>query len=321
MNAVPLFKVFSFLLRLIPRQLIILLLPLAVIAVVVPYVAQRLAAQRRPSPTPTETPPPPRLVSRPTQPGQQDWGSEFETRYAVPRARPAAPPVPWSIRQVLISVAVIAVAFLVVIGGISGLVEVVDVSGWGEHVVLLIATLALQGVMLLSVWIFAVRPSGGRWASLGFRQIRPISTTLIAIAGITACQALVVGYVQLVDWLEIDFLVPRNPFESWDIDPISFAIIALSAVIIAPLFEEIFFRGFMYQAFRKTMRVWPAVILTSLVFGIAHIDPAIIIPIALVGMILLGIYRWTGNLWSSIITHAGYNAIAVTALAVQTWGG
>ncbi len=221
----------------------------------------------------------------------------------------------------MISVAVIAAAFLVVIGSIVGIVEVVDVSGWGEHVVLLGATLALQGVMLLSVWHFAVRPAGGRWALLGFRRIKPISTTLIAIAGITVCQALVVGYVQLVNWLDIDFLVPGDPFESWDIDPISFAIIAFSAVIIAPLFEEIFFRGFMYQAFRKTMRLWPAAILTSVVFGIAHIEPSIIIPIALVGMILLGIYRWTGNLWSSIITHAGYNAIAVTALAVRTWGG
>lgn len=208
-----------------------------------------------------------------------------------------------------------------VFGSILGLVEIVDVRGWGEHVVLLVATLLLQGVMLLSVWHFAVRPAGGRWALLGFRRVKPISTTLIAIAGITTCQILVIVYVQFVDWLGIDFLIPGDPFESWDIDLISFAIIAFSAVVIAPLFEEIFFRGFMYQAFRKTMRLWPAVILTSLVFGLAHIDPAIIIPIALVGMILLGIYRWTGNLWSSIITHAGYNAIAVTALAVQTWGG
>ena len=210
---------------------------------------------------------------------------------------------------------------MVAIGSIMGLVEVVDISGWGEHVVLLGVTLALQGVMLLSAWHFAIRPTGGRWALLGFRRVKPISTTLIAIAGITICQVLVIGYVQLVDWLGIDFLVPENPFESWDIDPISFAIIAFSAVVIAPLVEEIFFRGFMYQAFRKTMRLWPAAILTSLIFGLAHIDPSIIIPIALVGMILLGIYRWTGNLWSSIITHAGYNAIAVTALAVQTWGG
>ena len=242
-------------------------------------------------------------------------------RYAVPRPQPTAPPVPWTTRQVLISLAAIATAFLVVIGSILGLVEIVDVSGWGEHVVLLGATLALQGIMLFSVWHFAIRPAGRRWALLGFRRIKPISTTLIAIAGITTCQALVVGYVQLVDWLGIDYLVPGDPFESWDIDPVSFAIIAFSAVVIAPLVEEIFFRGFMYQAFRKTMPVWPAAILASLVFGIAHIEPSIIIPIAIVGMILLGIYRWTGNLWSSIITHAGYNAIAVTALAVQTWGG
>ena len=242
-------------------------------------------------------------------------------RYAVPRSQPAAPPVPWTTRQVLISLAAIAIAFLVVIGSILGLVEIIDVSGWGEHVVLLGATLALQGIMLFSVWHFAIRPDGRRWALLGFRRIRPISTTLIAIAGITICQVLVVGYVQLVNWLGIDFLVPGDPFESWDIDPVSFAIITFSAVVIAPLVEEIFFRGFMYQAFRKSMSVWPAAILASLVFGIAHIDSAIIIPIALIGMILLGIYRWTGNLWSSIITHAGYNTIAVTALAVQTWGG
>ena len=210
---------------------------------------------------------------------------------------------------------------MVVLGSVIGLVEVVDVSGWGEDVILLGAAFVLQGVMLLSVWHFAVRPAGGRWALLGFRRVKPISTTLIVIAGITICQALVVGYVQVVNWLDIDPLVPGDPFESWDIDPISFTIIAVSAVVVAPLFEEIFFRGFMYQAFRKTMSLWPAAILTSLIFGIAHIDPAIIIPIALVGMILLGIYRWTGNLWSSIITHAGYNAIAVIALAVQTWGG
>jgi len=220
----------------------------------------------------------------------------------------------------LLSSVAIAVAFTVVIGSILGLVTVIDLDRWGEHVVLLGATLALQGIMLLSVWHFAVRPIGGRWALLGFRRVKPISTTLIAIAGITVCQVLVIAYVQLVNWLDIDFLLPGDPFESWDIDPISFSIIAFSAVIIAPLFEEVFFRGFMYQAFRKTMRLWPAALLTSLVFGIAHIDPAVIIPIALVGMILLGIYRWTGNLWSSIITHAGYNGIAVTALAVKTWG-
>ncbi len=316
-----LFRPLLLLLRIIPRWLIVLLFPIAVVVVAVRYMSKRFVAEQpRTTPQP-ETPQPTQLPRKPAWQGQPGPLSEHAARYAVPRPRPAAPSVPWTTRQVLISLAAIAVAFLVVIGSIFGLVEVIDVSGWGEHVVLLGATLILQGIMLLSVWHFAIRPEGRRWALVGFRRIRPISTTLIAIAGITICQALVVGYVQFVDWLGVDFLVPDDPFESWDIDPVSFVIIALSAVIIAPLVEEIFFRGFMYQAFRKTMSVWPAAILASLVFGIAHIDPAIIFPIALIGMILLGIYRWTGNLWSSIITHAGYNAIAVTALAVRTWGG
>ena len=315
----PFLGLIFFFLRLIPRRLILLLILLAVIAVVVRYTAQRLAAGQRPAVVPTEVPGPPQPVRRPSRPKPQPREPEPETRYTVPNSRPTTPSVPWTARQVLIALAVIVVAFLVVIGSIMGLVQVVDVSGWGEHVILLVATLALQGVMILSVWIFAVRPAGGRWAVLGFRQIRPISTTLIAIVGITLGQSLVLGYSQFVDWLGIEFLVPGDPFESWDIHPLSFAIIAFSAVIIAPLFEEIFFRGFMYQAFRKSMAVWLAAILSSLVFGIAHIDPAIIIPIALLGMILLGIYRWTGNLWSSIITHAGFNAVAVMALAVRTW--
>lgn len=308
-------------LPLIPRRLLLLLIPFVIIAVAIRCGALRLPGSQRPNLAIPEGHRPPQPVTQPSPPERQHSDLEFEARYAIPRSRPPAPSVPWTARQVLISVAAITVVFMVVLGSVIGLAEIVDVGEWGEDVILLGAAFVLQGVMLLSVWYFAVRPAGSHWALLGFRRVKPISTTLITIAGITICHALVIAYVQVVNWLDIDTLVPGNPFESWNIDTISFAIIAFSAVIIAPLFEEIFFRGFMYQAFRKTMRVWLAAILTSLIFGIAHIDPAIIIPIALVGMILLGIYRWTGNLWSSIITHAGYNAIAVIALAVQTWGG
>ena len=207
------------------------------------------------------------------------------------------------------------------IAAILGLVEFVDIEGWGEHVVFLVAAILLHGSMLLTVWFFAIRPRGGTWALLGFRRVKPISTTLIVVFGVAIAQSAVVGYTLLVQQLGIEFLIPDSLPREWANDPVSFAIIAISAVIVAPLVEEIFFRGFIYQALRRTMAILPAALLTSLVFGIAHIDPAIIIPIALVGMILLGIYRWTGNLWSSIITHAGYNAVAVAALAVQTWGG
>ena len=319
------------------RRLVLLLILVIAVSIAIRYAAERLAA------TPPRTAPrlsPPQDVEfpdslrrrperrrrsqaaeRPTSRGVIQVAPEDEEAPARPRRRRApGTQVPWTTRQVVISLVVVAVVFGAAIAAILGLVEVVAIDGWGEHVVFLVAAILLHGSMLLTVWFFAVRPRGGTWALLGFRRVKPISTTIIVVFGVAIAQSAVVGYTLLVEQLGIDFLIPSDLPREWAADPISFAIIAISAVIVAPLVEEIFFRGFMYQALRRTMAILPAALLTSVVFGIAHIDPAIIIPIAVVGMILLGIYRWTGNLWSSIITHAGYNAVTVAALAIQTCG-
>ena len=276
------------------RRLILLLIIVIAVSIALKYAAERLAAT---PPRPARQLPPPE------------------------RRRATRTQVPWTPRHVVISLVVVAVIVGAAIAASRSFAEFVDIDGWGEHVVFLVASILLHGSMLLTVWFFAVRPRGGRWALLGFRRVKPISTTLIVVFGVAIAQSAVFGYTLLVEQLGIDFLVPDQMPPEWADNPISFAIIAISAVIVAPLVEEIFFRGFIYQALRRTMAILPAALLTSVVFGIAHIDPAIIIPIAVVGMILLGIYRWTGNLWSSIITHAGYNAVAVAALAIQTWGG
>ena len=320
------------------RRLILLLIIVIAVSIALKYAAERLAStppRTAPRLTPpgeveprdTAQPQPERrrrsqAAERPTSRGViQVAPDDEETPVPPRRGHPPRPQVPWTPRHVVISLVVVAVIFGTAIAAILGLVEFVDIEGWGEHVVLLAAVILLHGSMLLTVWFFAVRPRDGRWALLGFRRVKPISTTLIVVFGVAIAQSAVVGYTLLVQQLGIDFLIPSDLPREWADAPVSFAIIAISAVIVAPLVEEIFFRGFMYQALRRTMAILPAALLTSLVFGIAHIDPAIIIPIAVVGMILLGIYRWTGNLWSSIITHAGYNAVAVAALAIQTWGG
>ena len=319
------------------RRLVLLLILVIAVSIALKYAAERLASTP-PRPAPRLTPPrdvetrdtaqPQRerrrrsqAAERPTSRGVIQVAPEDEEAPARPRRRRATrPQVPWTPRHVVISLVVVAVVFGAAIAAILGLVEVVAIDGWGEHVVILVAAILLHGSMLLTVWFFAVRPRDGRWALLGFRRVKPISTTIIVVFGVAIAQSAVVGYTLLVQQLGIDFLIPDPMPRAVADDPVSFAIFAIPVVIVAPLVEEIFFRGFMYQALRRTMAILPTALLTSLVFGIAHIDPAIIIPIALVGMILLGIYRWTGNLWSSIITHAGFNAVTVAALAVQTWG-
>ena len=320
------------------RRLVLLLILVIAVSIALRYAAERLAATpprtarqlappREVEPRDTAQPQPERrrraqAAERPTSRGVIQMAPDDKEVPAPPRRRRApGTQVPWTLFHVVISLVVVAVIVGAAIAAIRRSGVFVDIDGWGDHVVFLVAAILLHGSMLLTVWFFAVRPRGGTWALLGFRRVKPISTTIIVVFGVAIAQTAVIGYTLLVQQLGIDFLIPSDLTPEWADEPGSFAIMAISAVIVAPLVEEIFFRGFMYQALRRTMAILPAALLTSVVFGIAHTDPAIIIPIALVGMILLGIYRWTGNLWSGIITHAGFNAVTVAALAIQTWGG
>ncbi len=297
------------------RLLALLILSLA-LSIVLRFAAERLVARLVRPPAPPQSAPrsqaPRTMVQQASAPGQRVPSPV--TAYAVPAQ------LPWSTAHVFLALAFLSAAFVLGILLMVGFLTIVDLNERAENIILLLSTLALQGVMLLSVWFFALRSPDSRWDRLGFRRIKPISTTIIAMFGIVSAYAAVLAYTELVEWLGIEILIPGPVPAEWAGDGVAIAIFAISAVCIAPFVEEIFFRGFIYQGLRRTMAVLPAALLTSIFFGIAHIDPSIIIPVAVVGMILLGIYRWTNNLWSSIITHSGYNAVMVVGLAVETWG-
>jgi membrane protease YdiL (CAAX protease family) len=92
--------------------------------------------------------------------------------------------------------------------------------------------------------------------------------------------------------------------------------------VLPPLAEEIMVRGFIYTSFRKTMRIVPAAIITSLLFASAHLPeggaagPLYIAAIDtfVLSMVLIYLREKTGSLWASISLHAMKNGIAFAAL-------
>ena len=54
-------------------------------------------------------------------------------------------------------------------------------------------------------------------------------------------------------------------------------------IVVAPVAEEIFFRGFLYQAFRNSFGVWPGAILSGLVFGVIHFEFFKLVQLAILG--------------------------------------
>ena len=90
----------------------------------------------------------------------------------------------------------------------------------------------------------------------------------------------------------------------------------LVAVVMAPLFEEIVFRGFLFRGFANSWGwVWGA-LASSAVFGLAHLQLDVFLPLAALGFALAWAYRQTGSLWTCITMHGLFNLIAVVAWAV-----
>lgn len=95
----------------------------------------------------------------------------------------------------------------------------------------------------------------------------------------------------------------------------------VALVLLAPLGEELLFRGLLLRALVRRLRFWPAAAISSLVFAAAHADAYLIWPraIALVGtgLALAWLYRWRGY-WASVIAHATVNAVASVALVASS---
>ncbi|HXA55149.1 MAG TPA: CPBP family intramembrane glutamic endopeptidase [Solirubrobacteraceae bacterium] len=91
--------------------------------------------------------------------------------------------------------------------------------------------------------------------------------------------------------------------------------------VVAPICEELLFRGFFFRALYNWRGLWPAALLTGAVFGGVHAGsaPAVdLIPLAALGFALCLLYRYTGSLYPCIATHCLNNCIAFGAL--EGWG-
>lgn len=84
-------------------------------------------------------------------------------------------------------------------------------------------------------------------------------------------------------------------------------------VVIAPLTEEIFFRGFVLRGLLGRLRVWPAILLAALLFGLIHANIRQFV-LALVLGTACGHWLWrTGSTGPALLSHAVLNLVAFLA--------
>jgi membrane protease YdiL (CAAX protease family) len=219
--------------------------------------------------------------------------------------------VPWGWRDMGLigAVAIIGQALLVPVG-ITGFTR--PITGYVSDASLTFFTqvLLLYGLVFATIWAVGIRRHGADLSTLGFRpvDIRSLGALLGLVAAVVLGANIVVrAFVHLPRTQDL-FVFGHNPRQV-------LLIVAL-VLVAAPLSEEVLFRGFLLQGLARRWGFWPAAVVSSAVFALAHLWPYLYVPIFIMGLAFAWLFWRTGSLWASIAAHATMNAtsLVVTGL-------
>ena len=95
----------------------------------------------------------------------------------------------------------------------------------------------------------------------------------------------------------------------------------LGIAVLAPICEEIFFRGVMFGSLRRWKGVWVAAAITAIVFSAAHLEfsPVIFADRLIAGFVWCLVYARTGRLLPGMMAHAANNAVVIGLLLGWDW--
>lgn len=233
-------------------------------------------------------------------------------------AAAAEPGWPWWYAPVGFLAALAAAGFVIlVLGLVLGATGAIDPRSPSPGPALTIAgTLLLDGVFVGTALLFARIKRPPRAWHFGLRRTRLWPAVGWAVLGIASFYLFVVVYSLLVAPKSEQTIVQDLALREGGV---LMVVGGLLVIVVAPVAEEVFFRGFFYKALRTSVPVLPAALIDGLVFGAIHYtDPRslLTLPIlAALGFMFCLVYERTGSLYPVIALHALQNTIA---FGVQT---
>lgn len=87
----------------------------------------------------------------------------------------------------------------------------------------------------------------------------------------------------------------------------------MTGAVIAPVAEELLFRGLVFGGLAQRMPVAVAATVSALLFALSH-GLGVVAPIFVLGLGLAWLYRRTGTIWAPIVAHGVVNAISLSLL-------
>jgi membrane protease YdiL (CAAX protease family) len=207
---------------------------------------------------------------------------------------------------------------LTAVGGSSSTQSVTATQDLVGGIVAFIFTALIEGVFVLAPLHYAKvalqashRLSRAVFAALGLRkfQVRP------ALLWIVGLLVLIIAFDQLYSFAIALFHLniqtnDQQVLREGATQPLTVYGLLIGSVFIAPLCEELFFRGFVLSGLLRELSPFWAIVISAALFAIAHLDPGSFIPLFVIGL-ALGVLRWrTRSTWPGITLHMLNNGLS-----------
>ena len=177
---------------------------------------------------------------------------------------------------------------------------------------MILATLAFQGAGLVLVALFLREHQVGWAEAFGFKT-DPAWAVLLGIA-VAVIAVPIAWYLQsagvelLTRW---HFVVSGQDAVRllWEAQALwKQAYLGLFAVVVAPVAEEILFRGILYPFLKQHGHPQLALWGTAILFAGVHVNLGVVLPLVFLAVVLALLYEWTDNLLACIVVHSLFNA-------------
>lgn len=183
------------------------------------------------------------------------------------------------------------------------------------------ATLSIVGLVLGNVGLWAgyalgpvlVARSKGQGEVRDFGiAIRPLDVPVGLAVGVLAQVALLPLIYEPIGWF-----VDGDPSDAareliGRVDgSVDRWLLALSAVVLAPVFEELVYRGLLLRALQRRIGSWAAAVVSAAVFAVVHLMALQLPGLFVFGLLAAGLALWSGRLGPALAMHVGFNATAL----------
>lgn len=186
-------------------------------------------------------------------------------------------------------------------------------SGWLDHELyagtLMGLTIAI--ILLSGVYLIALRPKQLSWSEVGVKPFNVKDWKIIIIYSVVLLVGAVI-IVVLTSFIGNSWENSKTEAMQQNATFFTILIAFISAAIISPVYEELFYRGFLYRWLRTRIGFTGALLLSSLIFTIIHIPTYNVMPVNFFSGILFALaYERTNSIWPSVLIHGLTNGIMV----------